>query len=115
MELLSSPEVSHSHGNHMAYAVRRRWATGTMILLHSHRPSVEAMIEHREPSHPMSAAGANATGGESPMRNQMQVLGEEYPRKPSRRGPQAREWTINTGKSKDKFPLKTKTMWRGRA
>ena len=30
-----------------------------MILLHSHRLSVEAMIEHREPSHPMSAAGEN--------------------------------------------------------
>ena len=28
-----------------------------MILLHSHRPSVEAMCEDREPSHPMNAAG----------------------------------------------------------
>ena len=28
-----------------------------MILLHSHRPSVAAIYEDREPSHPMSAAG----------------------------------------------------------
>ena len=33
-----------------------------MILLRSHRPSVEAGILPRDPSHPMSEAGINSTG-----------------------------------------------------
>ena len=41
-------------------------ATGTMILLYGRGLSVEAMNEHREPSHPASAAGRES-GGESPM------------------------------------------------
>ena len=36
---------------------------GIMILLRSHRPSVESGLKSaREPSHPMSAAGQKATG-----------------------------------------------------
>ena len=40
---------------------------GIMILLRSHRPSVESGSKSaREPSHPMSAAGSNSTGVKVP-------------------------------------------------
>ncbi len=48
-----------------------------MILLHRHRPSVEAGNRSREPSHPVSAAGRDPSGGGSPMRELMQLPGEE--------------------------------------
>ena len=48
----TAPETVRHHGEAMI-------AAGTMILLYGRGLSVEAMNEHREPSHPMSAAGWN--------------------------------------------------------
>lgn len=55
-----------------------------MILLHSHRSSVEAMSEDREPSHPMNAAGRYpevSRRGKS-YGNRKRIPGEKDPRKP---------------------------------
>lgn len=49
-----------------------------MILLCSHKPSVEAERVNREPSHLLGAAGENP-GGESPMRVPMQYSEEVFP------------------------------------
>ena len=46
--------------------IRRRQAMGTMILLFSHSPSVEAFFV-RDPSQAMRAAGREPTGGEIPV------------------------------------------------
>lgn len=57
----------------IACAVRRRYAAAET--LHGHGLSVEAMNEHREPSHPVSAPGRSPGGG-SPTETLMQVVGE---------------------------------------
>ena len=59
----------------------------TRASLYSHRPSVEAMNEHREPSHPMSVE-ARRDSFPGSWRSEETPLGRLH----------AREWTINTDK-----------------
>ena len=75
--------------------------TPTKTLARSHRPSVEAMNKHREPSHPMSVE-ARRDSFPGSWRSEENPLGRLH----------AWEWTINTGHEKRAVKLLKQSQQR---